>query len=316
MIKEALDSNGNNMTAPAAVRSALFVPAIRRAWVEKAWSYGADAIVLDLEDATPPSRKEEARVIVRELVPVLQERGQHVWVRVNSLGEDDIRSDLDVACRQGVEAIVMPKVEGAQYLEEADRLISYYEGRNGVLFRSVSIVPLLETATALYSPELAFRGSSRVRYAGAIASPGADVEFAVGYRWTSDFLESLYFRSQALLAARASGIWNPITGLVTRLDQSLVRRFAEHSRDLGYEGMFVIHPDHVGIANDVFSPSEQEYQWSREVLDEYASQVLAGGNAAVLDSKGSMIDLATLRTAERIADRYQYFTEKNAAGKS
>jgi citrate lyase subunit beta/citryl-CoA lyase len=286
------------------VRSALFVPAIRRAWIEKAPGYGADALVLDLEDATPTGEKAEAREIVRELLPALREQGQTVWVRVNA-GEQ-LAADIDAVAREGLGAICLPKVQGPREIEKLDRLLAYTEGRNGLPLGSIRIVPLLETAEAIHMPAPVFRASARVAYAGGLAAPGADVEFAVGLRCTPSFAESLHLRSAALLAARACEIDNPLTGLVTDLDTELVARFAEQSRDIGYEGMFVIHPTHVVVANEAFAPTDEEYAWSREVLDGFAGQ-LDGGRGAVLDSHGRMIDIAMLRVAERVATRYREF---------
>jgi citrate lyase subunit beta/citryl-CoA lyase len=291
-------------STPPPVRSALFVPAIRRAWIEKAPGYGADTLVLDLEDATPPGDKAEAREIVRELLPALHEQGQTAWARVNA--GDELPADIEAVCREGLCAICLPKVRGPDDIEELDRLLAYAEGRNGLPFGSIRIVPLLETAEALHDPARVFAASPRVAYAGGLAAPGADVEFAVGSRWTPSFTESLHFRSAALLAGRACGIHNPLTGLVTDLDADLVARFAEQGRDIGYEGMFVIHPTHVPVANEAFAPTDEEYAWSQEVLDGFAGQ-LDGGRGAILDSQGRMIDIAMLRVAERVASRYRTF---------
>jgi citrate lyase subunit beta/citryl-CoA lyase len=302
---------GGAVTIPP-VRSALFVPANRRDWVEKAPRYDADALVLDLEDATPPDQKEEARTVIRETVPSLEARGQAVWVRVNELGSEHVVADLDAACRPGVSVVCLPKVRGPSDVAELDRLIGYYEGRNGLDFGAVGIFPLLETATALQDAAVVFGASTRVRYAGGLAAPSADVAFAVGYTWTDTFEETLFLRSSTLLAARAQGIENPITGLVTALDQDLVRRFAEHSRALGYEGMFVIHPSHVEVANDVFSPSDQEHAWSQEILASYAEAV-AQGRGAIVDAGGGMIDTAMIKGAERIVERHRLFARRAAA---
>jgi citrate lyase subunit beta/citryl-CoA lyase len=292
------------------VRSALFVPANRRRWIEGAHVHGADVLVLDLEDATPLGRKAEARDVLREMIPVLKERGQGVWVRINEIGGEHVLDDLDVSCQEGVAAVCLPKVSGPADLRELDLLLGYYEGRNGLDHGTVGIYPLLETAVALHDPAPVFAASNRVRYAGAVAAPNADVEFAVGYRWSETFLESLSLRSNALLAARACGIDNPVTGLVTSLDVDLVRRFAEHSRGLGYAGMFVIHPTHVAVVNEAFSPTAEEYDWSREILDGFASAI-DPDIGAVLDSDGVMIDQAMVRVAERIVATHDLLADRD-----
>src|SRR5919106_5370828 len=100
------------------VRSALFVPANRREWIVKAPRYGADALVLDLEDATPPDRKEEARTVVRETVSALAEQGQQVWVRVNEVGSEHLPRDLEAVCRPGVDVVCLPKARSAEQVAE------------------------------------------------------------------------------------------------------------------------------------------------------------------------------------------------------
>jgi citrate lyase subunit beta/citryl-CoA lyase len=295
------------------VRSALFVPANRRAWIEKVHEYGADAVVLDLEDATPPGHKAQARAIVRDVVGLLQRQGQGVWIRVNALGSEHLHEDLEAACRNGVDLICLPKVSGPGDVAELDRLIGYHEGRNGLPHGTIGIYPLLETAQGIADARAVFAASSRVRYGGAVTGANADVQFAIGYRWTHTFTETLHLRSAVLLAARASGIENPVTGLVTTLDADLARRFAEQSRDLGYAGMFVIHPSHVAAANEVFAPTDAEDAWSREILDGYARD-LDSDRGAVLDSHGRLVDYAMIRVAEEIAARRAYFTARDRSG--
>lgn len=294
------------------VRSALFVPANRRSWIEKVHEYGADAVVLDLEDATPPGHKAQARAIVGDLLGLLARQGQGVWIRVNALDSEHLHDDLDVSCREGVDLVVLPKVSGPGDIAELDRLIGYHEGRNGLAHGTIGIYPLLETARGIVEAGAVFAASSRVRYGGAVTGANADVQFAVGYRWTPSFTETLHLRSSVLLAARARGIENPVTGLVTGLDADLARRFAQQSRDIGYAGMFVIHPSHVAPANEVFAPTDAERAWSREILDGYARD-LDSDRGAVLDSEGRLVDYAMIRVAEQIAARHEQFAARDRA---
>ncbi|MGI9659839.1 MAG: aldolase/citrate lyase family protein, partial [Gaiellaceae bacterium] len=116
----------SSITRPV-VRSALFVPANRASWIDKAPGYGADALVLDLEDATPPDEKETARGIVAERLAGLAEQGQAVWVRVNEPDSEDLLPDLAAVCRAGLGAVCVPKVASAEQIVEIDREISYNE---------------------------------------------------------------------------------------------------------------------------------------------------------------------------------------------
>lgn len=285
------------------VRSALFVPANRPSWIDKSPGYGADTLVLDLEDATPPDEKAAAREIVAERLAGLAEQGQGVWVRVNEPGSSDIDADLAAVCRPGLLAVCVPKVATTSQVVEIDRALSYHEGASGMAHGTVAIVPLLETAIGMVSALEIFRVSPRIAYAGAMAAAGADVQHALGYRWSEDFAESATLRAHGLMASRAAGSFNPVTGLVASLDVDEVRRFAEQNRGLGYEGLFVIHPTHVPIANEVFSPSVDEVAWAKDVLARYSAAEAEGLGTAV-GYDGAMIDRAHVRTAEEILERH------------
>lgn len=288
------------------VRSALFVPANRREWIDKSPAYGADVVVLDLEDATPPGEKSAAQGIVENALPQLQERGQGAWVRVNELGGPFISGDVDACCRPGLEAVCLPKVRGPEDVSELDSMLTYAEGKYGLVRGSVRIVPLLETAPAIADAASVFRASSRAAYGGGIVATSGDVALAIGFQWSESFEETRTLRSQVLIAARACGVHNPFTGLVTAVDVEPVRRFAEQSRGLGYEGMFVIHPTHVPIANEIFRPSERELTWSTEVIDA-AAVAEREGRGAFVDAEGRMIDAAMLRVARSLVERDRLF---------
>lgn len=297
--------------APArpVVRSALFVPANRASWIDKAPGYGADALVLDLEDATPPDEKAAAREIVAERLGGLAEQGQAAWVRVNEPGSADCAADLAAVCRPGLVAVCVPKVASPEQIVELDRAISYHEGASGVPMGTIAIMPLLETAIGMVSALDVFRASSRVAYAGALAAAGADVQHALGYRWSDDFFESAPLRAHGLLAARAAGVFNPVTGLVASLDVDEVRRFAEQNRGFGYEGMLVIHPTHVPVVNEAFSPTEREVAWAEDVLARYGAAEAEGRGAAV-GADGAMIDRAHVRTAEELIARHELVSRR------
>ena len=286
------------------VRSALFVPANRRPWIEKAPVYGADTLVLDLEDATPVAEKAAAREVVAAALPGLRERGQGVWIRVNDLSTGLMADDLLACCRPGAEAIVVPKVQGPEAIREIDRLISYAEGANGVPFGTIGIVPLLETVGAIHGAYDIFRASSRVCYGGSLTSSKGDVERSVGFRWSGGSTETFVFRSTLLVTARAAGIENPMTGLVTELDADLVRGLCVESRGLGYDGIYVIHPTHVPIANEIFGPTAEDHRWATEVLAAYALAA-DDGRGTLLDTNGRLIDIAHVKTAQKLAAAYE-----------
>jgi citrate lyase subunit beta / citryl-CoA lyase len=293
------------------VRSALFVPANREPWIEKSPAYGADVVVLDLEDATPPAEKHVAQAIVERAIPRLLERGQGVWVRINEIVGPFVVDDLEAIVQPGLEAVCLPKVTGPEAVRELDSMLADVESRHGLPSGAIRIVPLLETAPAVLGAADVFRSSGRVAYGGGIVAPSGDVALAIGFRWSDSFEETLVLRSQVLIAARACGIDNPVTGLVTSVDPEPVRRFVEQSRGLGYAGTFVIHPSHVAIANEGFRPSAEELAWCTEILAG-ADAAAQEGSGTFVDSQGRMIDVAMLRVARSLLERDRVFRLREA----
>ncbi|MBW8820108.1 MAG: HpcH/HpaI aldolase/citrate lyase family protein, partial [Streptomyces sp.] len=234
------------------LRSLLFVPGSRTDWLPKARVAGADAAILDLEDAVPAAGKLAARAKVADaLAQAATEPAGHagrmaLFVRVNPLDGWTGAEELRAVVRPGLAGVVLPKVGSAQDVRLADRLLGWCEREQGLPPGRVALVPLLETARGLREAYDIARAASRIAYLGALTAPGGDVERAVGYRWSPEGTETLPLRSRVLLDARAAGVPHPVSGLWTRItDLPGLRAFAEQNRSLGYEGMMAIHPSHV-----------------------------------------------------------------------
>ncbi|QFY06894.1 CoA ester lyase [Nonomuraea phyllanthi] len=282
------------------LRSLLFVPGTRTDWLAKAEAAGADAAILDLEDAVPDGGKEEARRLVAEAVAAFSGR-MALFVRVNPLDGWAAAGELRAVTHERLAGVVLPKVAGPDDVRLADRLLGWCERERGLPYGHVALVPLLETASALRGAYEVAGAAGRVAYLGAVTAPGGDVARAVGYRWSLD--STLGLRSRVLLDARAAGTPNPVAGLWTGIgDLDGLRAFAEQNRALGYEGMMAIHPSHVPVINEVFSPSPEELaRYARLVAAVEAAQ--AGGAGAVT-FEGDMVDEAMAATARAVLDRY------------
>ena len=139
------------------------------------------------------------------------------------------------------------------------------------------------------------RSSPRVAYMGGGTSRQGDIVRALNFRWSAQGDETLYLRSKVLVDARAAGVPNPISGLVSGVGGSDdVVLFALQSRSLGYEGIMVIHPDHVAVANETFSPTEAERVEAKELAAAFADAEAQGRGAVT--HKGRMIDRANVET--------------------
>ena len=283
------------------LRTMLYVPANREEWIRKAPKYQADAIILDLEDSVPMNQKEMARDIVSRVIPELAASGVTVIVRVNDLSTGMTEDDLSCAVSEGIYSISLPMTTGPQDVMELDRLISVEEDRKKMLSRCVLIDPGMETATGIRSAYQIGLASDRVAHMGVGGGKGGDVARALGYRWTPQGTETLFIRSKVLLDARAAGVPYPVTGLWQDIaDKEGLKDFAIQSRDIGYNGMSVIHPSHIPIVNDVFSPTKEEMSEWVGIIDAM-NHVQSSGGASV-SYNGSMVDIAHEKTAKEMLE--------------
>jgi citrate lyase subunit beta / citryl-CoA lyase len=260
-------------------RSVLFVPGHKPGWADKALRSGADAIVLDLEDSVPAGHKAEARAAVAASVGRLraQDAGAGLFVRTNALATRLTGGDLEQVVVPGLTGIFAPKVEDATDVARFDTLLDHFEVRNGVAGLEY-IIPV-ETVPAIHNCREIARASGRVGGMIGPTAEHADIARAVGYEWTPEGLETLYLRSRVLLACREAGI-HPLTGLwedLANLDG--LRDFARRGRQLGFRGMIAIHPSHVPVINDTFSPSAEDRAFYQGLVEAYEAAERTGEGA-------------------------------------
>lgn len=284
----------------ARYRSILYVPASRPDRIEKARRSGADAVLIDLEDSVAPTAKAVARQTARA---VLDDTVAHpdpaIFVRVNPWGSGLLAADVRAVLAPGLCGIFLPKVSEPAEITALDLLLGELEREAGLRAGSVEISPICETAAGMHGHFGICGASTRIRRTGMVGfAIGGDNTAAVGVLPSSpEFSEMLPFNVRSGLEARAVGIEHVLggmTGVVGDLD--LVRRMAERARAYGANGSTIIHPSHVSIVNEVFTPSSEEVERARATIISLASAVSeAGAAAARLDD--AMIDYAHGRAA-------------------
>lgn len=286
-------------------RSILFVPGHRPAWADKAVASGADCVVLDLEDSVPDAEKVAARARVADSIRRIRETDREVGilVRVNPLATRLTGGDLETVVVPGLDGIFAPKIEKATDVLQYDALLDHFEQRNRVTGLEY-IVPV-ETVPAIQNCREVALASPRV---GAMIGPSAehaDIARAVGYEWTPEGLETLYLRSRVLLACREAGI-HPLTGLWEDLENlDGLREFATRGRQLGFRGMIAIHPRHVPVVNDAFTPSAEDIYFYEGMVMAYEAAAADGTGA--LRYRGLHIDKAHYDKAVEWLDRAARF---------
>jgi len=273
------------------------VPGHRRRWIQPAVACGADGILFDLQDAVPEDQILDARDVVRSAVDASDGSGPAILVRVAPVGSPALDQDLDAVVAPGLSGIVVPLLSSPSEVEEVAARLDRLEALRGMPAGSTVVVPLVETASAArFSYEIA-SASPRVAYMGGASAPEGDIARALGFRWTAAGTETLFLRSWVLLNVRAAGVTYPISGLWPLLDDlDGLRAFAEQTRDLGYTGMMAIHPSHVPVINEVFTPSAADIRRWHETVDALAAARAEGAGAVRLGA--TMVDAAHVRTAE------------------
>lgn len=258
-------------------RSYLFVPANRPERFAKACAAGADAVIVDLEDAVPPSEK----IAARSALAAWLSPAQPVLVRINSADSAWFLDDLALGALAGVSGIVLPK---AEQLDQLDAIAAVRP--------DIVILPLIETARGFANADQI----ARHRCVQRLMFGAIDFQLDLGIDGDTDAL--LYFRSQLVLLSRLAGIQAPVDSVTTAInDSERLRADTLYARRLGFGGKLCIHPNQIDAVNRGFCPSAEELAWARRIL---AAANAAQGAAVAVD--GKMVDLPVMRKAQGIID--------------
>jgi citrate lyase subunit beta/citryl-CoA lyase len=266
------------------IRSLLFAPANRPELLQKFPRYPSDAFVIDLEDGTPEAEKDSARRALPQVVAALCAQGlkAQLFVRTNAPRSQHVHADISATAQMPIDGIVVPKVENVSDLDafkNAAQIIGIIETARGVMN--------VETIAQAGIPNLA-----------ALAFGAEDFITDVGGQRSTDGLEVLYARSRVVLAARVAGIQALDQVFVNIRDDETFLHDAEFGRHLGYSGKMCIVPRQIEIANAVFSPSADEIDRSRRLIEEYERAQTQGRGA--IEFEGSMVDEPLLKRARAI----------------
>ena len=257
-------------------RSYLFVPATRMDRVPKALASGANAVIVDLEDAVAPADKGSAR----DAMAGASQSAQSVFVRVNGPDTEWFEDDLKLCSDLRAIGVVVPKSETQDQMRHAGSRM-----RTGAI-----LLPLVETA----------RGYANM--AELCAAPGVQrlvfgsIDFQLDLGITGEREELLYFRSGLVLASTLARLQSPVDGVTVDIENvERVKDDTLYARRLGFGGKLCIHPKQIAAVNQCFSPSAGEIAWAKRVVDAAGA---ADGGAVQVD--GKMIDRPVLLRAQSI----------------
>ncbi|QFU83251.1 HpcH/HpaI aldolase/citrate lyase family protein [Natronorubrum aibiense] len=277
-------------------RSVMFTPGDRPEMLRKSPAAGADVIVFDLEDAVAPQRKPDARETVREiLADPMFDPDCEVCIRVNA-SESAIAADLETILQSiddstvRFDSVMLPKVMSPADVQGLEDELATYDV-------SKPIFALIENAAGvLAAPEIA-----AVPATDALVFGAEDLSADLGATRTADGTEVLYARERVVLAAAAHDC-TAIDTLVTDFrDEDQLCEDTAFSVQLGYDGKLAIHPTQVDPINEAFTPSTDDREWARRVLE--AKRNADAEGRGVFEVDGEMIDAPLIAQAERIRSR-------------
>jgi citrate lyase subunit beta / citryl-CoA lyase len=280
------------------LRSMLFTPGNRPDLIEKAIRSGADAVIVDLEDAVPL----DSKVAARDALGDLPDADVPLYVRVNGAETDLLWGDVVAAGRADIAGVVVPKAEDPDLLRRVSGALTALELDGGREPGSIEIVPLIESAKGVRDADDLLSCDDRVTSVLFGSGEQGDLVADLGCEWTPDGTGLLYARSQVLLAARAAGIAQPMDAVFMDFrNNAALRTECELARRVGYVGKVAIHPGQIEVIHDVFTPSAEEVARQRKILEAFEAAVAEGSASISVD--GRMVDYAVARVARGVLER-------------
>lgn len=271
-------------------RSVLYMPGSNARALEKGRTLAADGLILDLEDAVAPDAKEMARGQIGASLKAGGYGARELIVRVNGLESPWGNDDIVAAAGFGADAILLPKVESAGAVHQAETILE----ASGAP-QALSVWCMMETPLGMLHAEEIAEASPRV---GALVMGTSDLAKDLYAAHTRDRLPMITALGLCMLAARAAGI-AILDGV--HLDLGDDEGFAyscRQGKELGFDGKTLIHPKTIDVANEVFGPSEEEVEWSRTIIAAHAEAEKEGKGIVVVD--GKLIENLHVLNAERV----------------
>lgn len=285
------------MTPALPNRTWLFAPGNHPRKVAKVFAAGADAAILDLEDAVAVAEKIATRAAVAEAVQA--PHPCRAYVRVNALDTPFTFGDLEAVVGPGLDGIVLPKVERAADIQMVDWVIGSLEARHGLAPGRIDLLPILETGKGIAGARAicaALGGAGRLR---RVSFGAGDYTRDMGMEWTMIEHEIDPARAEVVLASRIAGLEAPIDTVFIHIRaHDEFRASCQRVRQMGFQGKLCIHPDQVGQANEVFTPSEADLAQARTLVAAFAEAEAAG--SASIQVEGHFVDYPIVEKARRL----------------
>jgi citrate lyase subunit beta/citryl-CoA lyase len=274
----------------------LFAPADNAKYIEKALMSAADAVVFDLEDGTPPSRKAAARELLTRYLDSGAVKAKPAFIRTGRVDSPELTEDIAVGMHEDIDGFIIPKTDAEDDVMFADRLVSLIEKSRGFPAGRFRLIPMVETAAGVMNLSGIAGASAR-----SVALCFGAYDYKNDLKVMADPPDIFHAVPKALLAAaaRSAGLLPIDTPHFIIDDEDGLRAEKEEAFALGFAGSLVITPRHLDIVNECFTPSAAALRKSLDILDALKAAERAGAAYATYD--GAMIDAPVRELAGYIA---------------
>lgn len=269
-------------------RSLLFLPGNNPGMLQNGGVFGADGVILDLEDSVAPAQKDAARLLVAEALATVDYENSETIVRINPLDTYGL-TDIPVIVAGQPSALLIPKVESEADILSAVKLIEKYEKKP----HSVKIIALLETPKGIAEAYSIAKSHNRLV---ALALGAEDYTASLGAKRTKEGGEIYSARMQVINSAAAAGIQSIDTPFTDANDPEGLKVDTELAKNLGFKGKLSINPRQISMIHSVFNPTIQDIDWATRVIA--AIEKAKAEGAGVASMNGKMIDAPVVSRAE------------------
>jgi len=276
-------------------RSLIFVPGNNPRFIEKAKTLSADIVCFDLEDSVPEHEKKKARNLIKNALKERKKYSPSVYVRTNSPISGKIPVDLQEIVQNGIDGIVIPKVNNSKELKKIEKALSSLEKKRKL--RQIELIPSIESAEGVVN---AYDIASNSKRISALVFGVFDLLNDMGIEYTKQPEGAKYARAKIPIDAKAAGvmaldaIWQDIK------DEKGLKNDCKIGKELGYSGKTIIHPNQILITHQSFHPNTTEIKWAKKICTTYLKFSKKGKGATVID--GKMIDEVHYKRAKALLE--------------
>jgi citrate lyase subunit beta/citryl-CoA lyase len=280
------------------IRSALYVPGNHDERTLKVFRYSSDAIIFDLEDAVPLNEKEYARNLVEQRI-INKPAGNHViCVRINSIDTQMSFMDIQSIVNQGLDCIVVPKVESVRDIHIVDWLIGQFETIRNLDFQYIKLIPIIETPKGIMNVNQIAKSSKRIK---TLAFGQGDFTSQTGMVWDKSNPALITIRSQLVVASAAAGLEAPMDVVYPDINNvEGLKEDAKLGHMIGCQGKTCIHPKQIETINNIYTPNSKVVNQSKKIYEAFVNAERAGVASFTID--GQFVDYAIVEKAKKVLE--------------